>query len=258
MNTFYLGTHHPHWLRSAGVPLFVSRRALGRLKSLPRAAAPWALDSGGFTELSMHGTWTVSARDYAAEARRFRDEIGQLEFAAPRDWMCEPAILERTRFDVATHQRLTIADYLELRSIAPDVPWIPVLQGWTGGEYDRHAEAYDRAGVDLSALPLVGVGTVCRRQGTLMVGSVLHCLAAAGLRLHAFGFKLRGLQASATDLASADSLAWSANARRNPPLPGHTHKNCANCIEWALGWREDALNAIERGVRQASLPWGSA
>jgi hypothetical protein len=23
---FFLGTHHPHWLASAGVPLFVSRR----------------------------------------------------------------------------------------------------------------------------------------------------------------------------------------------------------------------------------------
>jgi hypothetical protein len=251
---FYLGAHHPHWLRSAGVPLFVSRRALGRLKTLPRATTPWALDSGGFSELQLHGGWTLSASDYAAEVRRYREEIGLLEWAAPQDWMCEQTMLARTGLTVEEHQRRTIANYLELRALAPDVPWIPVLQGWTSGDYHRHVDAYSAAGVDLARLPLVGVGTVCRRQNTAAVGAVLACLAFDGLRLHAFGFKLRGLERSAEVLASADSMAWSYSARRNPALPGHTHKNCANCLEYALMWREDALSAIARGTRQLHLP----
>lgn len=49
---FYLGAHHPGWLAHAGVPLFVSYARLGPMKRLPRAAAPWALDSRGFSELS--------------------------------------------------------------------------------------------------------------------------------------------------------------------------------------------------------------
>ena len=57
---FYLGTHHPSWLRKTDVPLFVSRRRLAGLKTLPRARGPWALDSGGFQELILHGEWTVS------------------------------------------------------------------------------------------------------------------------------------------------------------------------------------------------------
>src|ERR1700728_2833528 len=56
---FYLGAHQPHWLWRAGVPLFVSHRQLARKRQLRPALARWALDSGGFTELSMHGAWTT-------------------------------------------------------------------------------------------------------------------------------------------------------------------------------------------------------
>ena len=49
---FYLGTHQTGWLAKLDVPLFVSRRRLATLRKLPRAVGSWALDSGGFTELS--------------------------------------------------------------------------------------------------------------------------------------------------------------------------------------------------------------
>ncbi len=62
---FLLGTHQPGWLGrpeiAAGrVPLFVSDRRLRVYRQLPRAAAPWAADSGGFTELQKYGRWTVT------------------------------------------------------------------------------------------------------------------------------------------------------------------------------------------------------
>jgi hypothetical protein len=131
-----------------------------------------------------------------------------------------------------------------------------VLQGWTAADYWRHMEDYSAAGVELSELPRVGVGTVCRRQNTTLASAVLRTLAADGIQIHAFGFKLQGLASSASSIASADSLAWSYSARRNPPLPGHTHLNCANCLEYALDWREDALSAIARGTRQLDLALG--
>jgi hypothetical protein len=55
VTTFFLGTHMPHWLGLLDIPLFVSHRRLGRLKTLPRALGPWALDSGGFSELALFG-----------------------------------------------------------------------------------------------------------------------------------------------------------------------------------------------------------
>lgn len=246
---FYLGTHHPHWLARLDVPLFVSRRALERLKTMPRARGAWALDSGGFSELTLHGRWMLSARDYVAMVRRYVAEIGSLAWAAPQDWMCEPDMLRRTGLSVEKHQRLTIANYLELRSLAPELPFVPVLQGWsTSGDYERHVDAYLDAGIDLFALPLVGIGTVCRRQHTAGVSALLGRLAHNGLQLHGFGFKMQGLRASYRDLASADSMAWSFNARRSPPLPGciERHKNCANCPVFAMGWRESLLDAVGR------------
>lgn len=99
-------------------------------------------------------------------------------------------------------------------------------------------------GVNLRAELIVGVGTVCRRQGTIRTGALLAWLHSMGLRLHGFGFKVTGLRSSAAHLASADSLAWSFNCRRHPPIEGHTHKNCANCLEYALDWRTDLLTSI--------------
>jgi hypothetical protein len=245
VTVFYLGAHHPDWLARARVPLFVSRRELSKLKTLPRAVAPWALDSGGFSELTLHGRWSITAREYVACVRRYAEEIGSLAFAAPQDWMCETDMVKRTGLSVEEHQRRTIDNYRELRDIAPELPFIPVLQGWTIGDYWRHVEQYDDAGVDLGALPLVGVGTVCRRQHTTTASVLLQSLHADGLRLHGFGLKLTGLRAIAPCLVSSDSMAWSYNARRNPPIPGHTHKSCANCIEYALDWRNDVQSSID-------------
>ncbi len=67
---FFLGTHQVHWLRQVEAPLFISVRRLRRLKTLPRVLAGWALDSGGFTELSQYGCWQTTPATYAAEVQR--------------------------------------------------------------------------------------------------------------------------------------------------------------------------------------------
>jgi hypothetical protein len=41
--------------------------------------------------------------------------------------------------------------------------------------------------VDLATLPLVGVGSVCRRQHSREVEQIIWALAGRGLRLHTFG-----------------------------------------------------------------------
>lgn len=251
MEQFFLGSHQPYWLGTVDAPLCISRRRLGHRKTYPRALAPWLLDSGGFTELNLHGRWTLTPPEYVGEARRYRDEVGQLAHAAPQDWMCEPVVLEKTGLDVRRHQERTVANYLELRSLAPDVPWFPVLQGWLPDDYLRHLDAYDRAGVDLGAAPLVGVGTVCRRQHTGEAVEILRRLKSLGLRLHGFGLKLQGLVKAADALASADSMAWSFDARREGRAwCGSTaHQNCANCPRYAVHWRGRVLDLVARQAR---------
>lgn len=91
-------------------------------------------------------------------------------------------------------------------------------------------QVFHRAGVDLAAEPLVGLGSVCRRQATAEIERIVTTLAGQGLRLHGFGVKTAGLGRYGWAPHSADSLAWSYAARREPALPGHRHKNCANCL----------------------------
>lgn len=241
---FFLGAHHPDWLAKTDVPLFVSRRSLIKRKNLPIATCDWALDSGGFTELSLSGKWTMNARQYASEVRRLRDGIGRMAWAAPQDWMCEPAMVRRTGLTIEKHQELTVQNYLALRDIDPSLPIIPVLQGWSVGDYWHHVDAYIDAGVPLFTLPLVGIGTVCRRQQTTSAQANITILKQSGIKLHGFGLKTTGLLAVGQHLTSADSLAWSLNARKNAPLLGCTHKKCNNCLLYALEWRKDLLERL--------------
>jgi hypothetical protein len=237
-----LGTHMPNWLRELDVPLFVSHRRLRRYRgALPVARGPWALDSGGFTELSLYGRWVTTPAAYVDAVHRYRDEIGGMQWAAPMDWMCEPWIVQQTRLSVREHQERTVANYLELRAAAPDLPFIPVIQGHTLDDYLECVDLYREADVDLCDERLVGLGSVCRRQATQEIAEIVDELAGLGVALHGFGMKSRGLARVAHHLRSADSMAWSYDARRRPPLPQCTHRSCANCIKYALLWRERML-----------------
>lgn len=257
MNTFWLGTHETSWLwrPDVNVPLFVSHRRLKvRKRQFPRATEPWALDSGGFTELKLYGRWVTTEAAYVEAVERYIAEIGHLTWAAPMDWMCEPFMLEKTGMNVEEHQERTVENYLSLRAMAPHLPFIPVLQGWTLDDYVRCIGHYIGEGVDITAMPLVGIGSVCKRQNTRAVNHIVSTIAEAGIRLHGFGVKTVGLTRYASQLASADSLAWSYRARRSPALPGCTHRSCANCPRFALKWREKVL----RRTKNQQLRLGAA
>jgi hypothetical protein len=222
----------------------VSRRRLAGRKSLPTATCDWALDSGGFTELEKYGRWSILPEQFVAEVRRYREEIGRLQWAPVMDWMCEPWILEKTGLSVESHQRRTTLSYLHLRELAPEVAWVPVLQGWAEADYQRHWQQYSCCGIDLERLPVVGLGSVCRRQNTVEAARIVRSLQP--LKLHGFGFKITGLSACADALVSADSMAWSVHGRyRSPMFPECTHKNCANCERWALLWRRKLLQSLQ-------------
>ncbi len=251
---FYLGTHMPGWLSQVDVPLFVSRRRLAKFKVLPRARGAWALDSGGFSELNLYGGWSISKERYVDEVRRYQAEVGGMTWAAPMDWMCEPFVLEKTGFSVLDHQHLTVCSVLDLRRIAPDVAWIPVLQGWTREDYAFCVELYAQGGVDLAAEPVVGLGSVCRRQATGEAAEIVGDLHARGIRVHGFGVKTKGLERFGHLLHSADSLAWSYGAMKRPGVSlaeceGKNHLRCNNCLPYALDWRGRVLRRLDEGGR---------
>lgn len=248
---FYLGTHIKSWLWREDTsdldPLFVSWVRMRRRKTAfkQRAQVRWALDSGGFSEIAMHGKWTHTEQEYVDAVEQYVDEVGNLEWAAQMDWMCEPPMVAKTGLDVRTHQDLTVANFLTLRALAPHLPIAPVLQGWELDDYPRAIELFESAGVDLRAEPVVGVGSVCRRQATSDIERLFASLSAWGLNLHGFGVKTAGVQKYGQHLTSADSMAWCAAASRHDgPWCGGPHVNCSNCPEWAREWRNGVLSRV--------------
>jgi len=235
----------PSWLELTDVPLFVSRRRLIGRERLPRARGGWVLDSGGFTELNLFGEWRTSEDQYVADVRRFEQEIGGLEWVAPQDWMCEPFVLAKTGLAIEEHQRRTVDNFVRLRQQLGRL-MVPVLQGWTFDDYLRCWELYHRAGVDLEWENVIGLGTVCRRQNTAEAGVIVRGLARqpTSRQLHGFGIKITGLESFGEVLWSADSMAWSYDARRASPLRGCTHRSCANCLRYALRWRDELLQRL--------------
>ncbi|MFE0276688.1 hypothetical protein ACFWZY_32125 [Streptomyces sp. NPDC058992] len=195
---FYLTTHKRHWVRLTDVPLFLKSEHFVNAVKLDEARGPYAVDSGGFSELQRRGRWTRTPRQYIEDLRRIWECVGPYDWAAPQDWMCEdliihggtagPNVFVGTHLSVREHIRRTVANFLELRSLAPELRIAPVLQGRTIADYEWCAELYERAGVDLTREPTVGLGSVCRLQSTREGAAIVTAMAARGLKLHGFGF----------------------------------------------------------------------
>ncbi len=246
---FWLGTDNPSWLTHVPVPLMVSRNRLAYYKTPPRAATEWVMDSGGFTELQRHGHWRTTAKQHADAVAMYSEQVGPMQWASPQDWMCEPAVIHGGTFkgvhfvgtglSVREHQRRTVGNFLELKAL--DVPVIPVLQGFALPDYEKCVAMYEAAGIDLRNEPVVGLGSVCRREATDEIGRVVAAMSAHGIRCHGFGCKAGAISRYGSMLESADSMAWSFGGRRNGTCPKKSR--CAHCLHYALEWRTKVLNA---------------
>ena len=247
MFTFFLGTHRPNWLGELDVPLFVSRTTMQKHK-LPRARGRWCLDSGGYTQITQHGKWTITEAQYIDEVRRFQDQIGQLEWAGPMDWMVEPHARRASGLTTLDHQMATCANFVKLRALAPDLPFIPVVQGWNTDDYRRHVAMYREVwSVDLYREALVGIGSVCRREGTaafVPIKDMLREFHRDGMRMHAFGLSKAAMGMLCGSLVSSDSMAWSRSGQDRSNRVGQP-SNLQNSQQYALGWRRALLDDLE-------------
>lgn len=232
--TFYVGVPNPARIARTTAPIMVSHTRLRHVRRpLPRGRGPVVIDSGAFTELSQHGRFLTSETEYIEAVDRYRAEIGTVVWAAPQDLPCEDDVVARTGLSVEQHQARTVENFCGLDALRPGV-FIPVLQARSIWRYERCIELYQRAGVDLWARPVVGIGTLCRRSSSMHVYLLLHQLAGLGLRLHGFGIKSDGLTAAARCLVSADSMAWSLRARFDSRSYGRNGRNeLATALLWS-------------------------
>lgn len=288
MTTFYLGIHHPNWIERDdfdGVPVCLSYSRLAHRKTFPTARQPILLDSSGFSRLKKDGCWPFPVRHYIANVRRIIAGLGRIpDGVAPMDAMTEEPIIRGTphlprkhpgwchgtkawrgipddgpdepiRVAEFKHQWWTITNYKECVREAPDLPIFPVLQGQDVEGQVRCAEMYLRAGIDLRRLPMVAVGSVCRKQNTAEIEEIVAALAVEFEldNIHGLGVKTAGLELAGEYFRTADSMAWSKAYMHAPLLPEHeglNHKNCANCPEAALLDRQRVLASVARPRRR--------
>ncbi|MCW2931048.1 MAG: hypothetical protein JWM19_2010 [Actinomycetia bacterium] len=88
-----------------------------------------AVDSGAFTELSTCGTWRTGPVGYVQAAARYAAGVGRVVWAAPQDWMCEPAVIHGgvvqvkgfpgTHLSVRVHQHRIVLNYVTLVGLWP-------------------------------------------------------------------------------------------------------------------------------------------
>lgn len=247
MFKFYLGTHETHWLNQSFKPLFVSINRFRKRSWIPKdIQCDWALDSGGFTELTLHGKYIHSYKQYASEVQHLFNTTQPMDFAAPQDWMCEPFMIKKTGLSIARHQVLTTVNFIQLQQHSPHLPFIPVIQGYSKNDYLRHIDLYDKMSINLSSFDRVGVGSVCRRQHTDEIKEIFEAIKNRNIKIHAFGVKTQGLIKYQHLISSADSMAWSFQARHRPPLKNHQHKTCSNCISYAFLWRENLIQKLRQ------------
>lgn len=226
---FFVGLHKPQFAAQFE-RCMVSINVLEKRRS-DFAVHKWLLDSGAFTRIST-GCGHMPIKDYAGQIERW-SRCGELEAAVAQDYMCEPFILVKTGMTIEEHQRLTIANYTELRALVrSDIYIMPVLQGYEPQEYVAHILMY---GELLSPSMWVGVGSICKRNSNpSAIEAVLLAIKTRrpDLQLHGFGLKKTALRSPIVNLLlkSSDSAGWSYAERMkggdaNGPLGAHRYVN---------------------------------
>jgi hypothetical protein len=207
--------------------------SVNRLRSRkgPFVVGDWIMDSGAFTEISTHGRYRYSVKNYAEQIKRWSNN-GNLLASVAQDWMCEPWIIEKTGLNVDQHQKLTVQRYDELMACDTGGVYIlPVLQGYAPEDYVRHIDMY---GNRLAHGSWVGVGSICKRNGDpRQIAAVLMTIknARPDLKLHGFGLKTTALASPfiRSMLETADSMAWSFHARMN----GRNGNDWREAMRWS-------------------------
>lgn len=242
---------------AAGLPMLLSANAFARTNSrkefssfrLDAAAqipawADCALDSAGFVASAKYGDyrWPLDAYLDLAAARAWS------WYAAP-DYCVEPevahdAAIRRLRIEATVNMWERIRHRAAQRGMPGPMG---VIQGWFADEYVLCADKM--FGSRKAHWPaMIGVGSVCRRQlqgpsGVLAILEALDAVMPEGTTVHLFGVKsggLRALKRFEHRIASADSMAWDAQVRREVPV-GRTQEMRAAAMQ---GWFERQMQEL--------------
>jgi len=177
--------------------------------------------------------------------------------------MCEPEVIHgggRGRFagthlSVAEHQAHTVANFLHLCELWPgysgeQCPIMPVLQAWAPGGYWRCADLYDKAGVRLEDYPVVGLGSVCRRQGTPAITRLIGDLTP-WIALHGFGPVDNATDYFDAAIYQVRASATGSQSPKSPPAPPAPQALETDELTILTGWAQAAAEALAYAPERA-------
>ena len=166
------------------------------------------IDSGGFSFFKKWGEYPFDLETYLSFIYNLKEQY-PLELCAVMDYPCE---IEANRTKLKTNKdriEATVRNAVECIDADPNLPWIPVIQGFSLEEYLHCVDLYEQVGIRLD---YIAVGSVCARKGNLH--SIRRILTKirdrTKARLHSFGLSLTYLKDSQIHNAvySSDSAAW--------------------------------------------------
>ena len=264
---------HRARFRAPGVPVWIARDvaldSAGFVAMRHHGGYPWSVEQ--YVEMVVRG------RGLAKRRQDCDDDVMGLDtpwtWWSAMDYCCEPEIAGDPGI-VAERVDRTVASYLECFEVAEswrregvtdlDDP-MPILQGWRPDDYMRCAAeltlTIERANPCTcpdeecdaewhrghKGLPdLVGVGSVCRRElggpeGLVAILRALDSALPAHVRFHLFGVKSAAVEVlrGHPRIASVDSMAWDAGARRSAKgAPNTVERRGEALADWYRGQRE--------------------
>ena len=169
----------------------------------------WFLDSGAFTFLLKDGKFPFTTDEYVSMVRASKPDIW-----ANMDWCCEENVLKSTGLTVKDHIQKTVENGRALIDRAPG--FVMILQGYEESDYLECIDMSRDAGL---LTPIMGIGTLCRRNATMDILSIAERIRREipdHIKLHGFGVKTDILKIPRIYqlLHSVDTYAWAYNAQK--------------------------------------------
>lgn len=203
------------------------------------------LDSGAFGSAFWDGGYTYEPDDYLKIVEKVMPD-----WWVTMDYPCEPNILPQVSIRERIHR--TIENTKLLRT-APFPGFLAVIQGWEIEDYHYCVNRMEAEGL---IMPVMGIGSICRRGSQAKVVSIIAELARLlpRVKFHAFGAKINTLNYNNGEilnyLDSLDTAAWQFNEKDE--LGGWQPRSHQEISRRLIGYR-DKLNRRLSSPYQISL-----
>ncbi|BAK66623.1 hypothetical protein SLG_19480 [Sphingobium sp. SYK-6] len=226
----------PRWNRRKGRPEWQGWR-LDLLKNADGLSGI-ALDSAGFVALSQYRgfPWATEAYLDLAASYPFR-------WFASMDYCVEPEIApdrEEVRDRISRTIRVNRDCWRGAHDRGIAHRFMPVIRGRVAGDYEK---CIDALGDIIDAVPLIGIGSMCRRpvggsDGVIAIFEHLDRILGSRTMIHGLGIKgtaLSKLRRLERRVASTDSQAFGLGSRIEARQRGSPRPTPSSPIIWSAG-----------------------